>query len=81
MLRLMLYKKLQYCLEEEIHGTIWTKQDKHVSNFKAFNRKSQINFFKNLLSSSQRPNLKKILVPNLIKEKCPNPFFAILYNW
>ena len=46
MLRLMLYKKLQYCLEEEIHGTIWTKQDKHVSHFKAFNRKSQINFFK-----------------------------------
>ena len=46
MLRLMLYKKLQYWLEEEIHGTIWTKQDKHVSHFKAFNRKSQINLFK-----------------------------------
>ena len=42
MLRLMLYKKLQYCLEEEIHGTIWTKQDKNFSHFKAFNRKSQI---------------------------------------
>ena len=70
MLRLMLYKKLQYCLEEEIHGTIWTKQDKHVSHFKAFNRKSQINFFK-----------PKILVSNLIKEECPDLFFAMLYNW
>ena len=48
MLRLMLYKELQYCLEEEIHGTIWTKQDKNFSHFKAFNRKSQINFFKNV---------------------------------
>ena len=52
MLRLMLYKKLQYCLEEEIHGTIWTKQDKHVSHFKAFNRKSQINFFKQNVESA-----------------------------